>query len=343
MTPVREPIGLSIPPDAASEVSLGSPPPRVHGAPRLRLGRHVLLFAATFATATVANAYVQGIDLGANPLGVLAGLPYAITLMAILLAHEFGHYLLARAHAVDTTLPFFIPAPPSLFFIGTFGAFIRMRSLPRSRQALFDIGAAGPWVGIAVAVPALIVGLRLSEVKLTGGSDDVGMYLGDSLLFRGLTWLALGTSGDDVTIVLHPIALAGWLGLLVTAINLMPVGQLDGGHVVYAALGERWHHWISLGTVAALLVLGVSGVSSWLFWAALLAALGLRHPRLPDPDTGLGRRRRWGAVATLLLFVLTFMPEPMWLTLPAPPIPRHPEAIPVAAPASPASGEGVWL
>ncbi|MGD9763575.1 MAG: site-2 protease family protein [Candidatus Binatia bacterium] len=339
---MREPISLRGRPYA-----LGSDYPLYDSARTVamrqpKVGRHILLFAATFVTATLANAHVQGVDLGAHPLGFVAGLPYAIALMGILLAHECGHYLLSRRYGVDATLPYFIPAPPTLFFFGTFGAFIRMRSLPRTRRALFDIGAAGPWGGIAVAVPALILGLSLSEVQVVGEPPMAGWMLGDSLLFRALVWLTCGVSTHDATIVLHPIALAGWVGLFVTALNLMPVGQLDGGHVVYAALGERWHRWISLGTVGALLFLGVSAAPSWLLWATLLAVLGVRHPRLPDGLTALDRPRRWGVAATLLLFALTFMPDPISFSRPAPRAPRPADAIPVAAPPAAPAG-GVWV
>ncbi len=338
----RGPIGLPARADTTgglypSQAALGVP----RAAPRQRVGRHLLLFAATFGTAALAYAFEQ-VDVVSQPLGILIGVPYAASLMAILLAHEFGHYLTARAHAVDATLPFFIPAPPS-FFLGTFGAFIRMRSQPPSRRALFDIGAAGPWAGIAVAIPAVIVGLALSEVRLGHAADTLDLFLGDSLLFRGLSWLVLGTTDDEAAIILHPIAFAGWVGFLVTAINLIPAGQLDGGHVVYAALGERWHRLISIGTVAALLALGLTGAWTWLLLAALLAVLGLRHPPLAETTVGLDRRRGWGAAATLLLFILTFTPEPTWRASPTPPVPRFPEAIPVAVPVPPPAGDGVWL
>jgi len=237
------------------------------------------------------------------------------------------------ALGVDATLPFFIPAPP-LFFIGTLGAFIRMRSMPRDRKALFDVGAAGPWAGIAVAVPLLVLGLALSEVKPATPSTGGEFFLGESLLLRALMWLVLGVSNSDVNIVLHPIAMAGWVGLLVTALNLMPVGQLDGGHIVYAALGARWHRWISLGTVTAMVVLVAGGATSWLVWAVLLVALGLRHPRIADNDTPLDPIRRFSAAASLLLFALTFMPEPLKFV--PPPIPRSPDAVPVSVPAPPA-------
>lgn len=325
---MAEPISLRTRPDVLPRIG----PAPVTYEPRRRLGLHLALFVATFCTAAMSNALMQGENVFLAPGSIAAGVPYAIALMAILLAHELGHYVLARFHRVDATLPFFIPAPPGVFFIGTLGAFIRMRTLPRTNAALFDVGAAGPWGGMLVALPVLLVGLWLSDVQPITGADDAGLFLGDSLLFKGLTWLALGVSSDEVTVVLHPVALAGWVGLLVTALNLMPVGQLDGGHVVYAALGARWHRWISLGTLTALIVLGLGGALTWLVWAALLSVLGTRHPPILDPYTPLGRGRRWGAAATLLLFLLTFMPEPLWFSDGAPRIPRDPDAIPVEAP-----------
>lgn len=296
-------------------------------------GLHVALFAATFLTAAMASSPGQGLHLFAQPSGLLIGLPYAVVLMTILLFHEFGHYFLARFHRVDATLPFFIPAPPMLFFIGTLGAFIRMRSLPSDRKALFDIGAAGPWAGMLVAVPALIIGLSLSEVRPATPGGEAGLLYGDSLLFQAISWLVLGTTGDKVMILLHPIAFAGWVGLLVTALNLLPIGQLDGGHVVYAAFGEHWHRWISRGTLTTLIVLGLGGAVTWLVWAVLLSFLGMRHPRLLDSDTPLDPRRKWAAVATLVMFLLTFMPEPVYFSEPLPRIPRDEHALPVSAPA----------
>ncbi len=297
-------------------------------------GLHIALFAVTFLSTAAASALHQGLDVFAAPSRLLAGFPYAIALMTILLFHECGHYFLARLHRVDATLPFFIPAPPP-FLLGTFGAFIRMRSLPRDRRALFDVGAAGPWAGMMIAVPVLILGLHLSEIKAVAASPDGGLFLGDSLLFRALSWLVLGTTGDDVTIVLHLIALAGWVGLLVTALNLLPVGQLDGGHVVYAAFGERWHRWISRGTLTMLLVLGIGGATTWLIWAILLSVLGMRHPPLPDGATPLDGRRKWATMATIAMFLITFMPQPLYFSEPLPHIERDANAIPVSAPVQP--------
>lgn len=328
MRAVSEPISLRSRPYGAGDLQPIAP---LASRQRSRPGLHLALLVATFFTAALAYAVHAGANVFANPLELAIGVPYAVALIAILLAHELGHYALARWHRVEATLPFFIPAPP-LFFIGTLGAFIRMRTLPRDRKALFDIGAAGPWAGIAVAVPVLMLGLALSEVRPMKGVEP-GWYLGEPLLFKAVSWAVLGTSGDESTIILHPIAMAGWVGLLVTALNLMPVGQLDGGHIVYAWVGERWHRWVSAGCLTSLLVLSVGGAPSWIVWAALLFALGIRHPRLADNHTPLDRRRALAAAASLVLFVLTFMPEPLHFVPPPPP--RDPSAIPVSAPAAP--------
>jgi membrane-associated protease RseP (regulator of RpoE activity) len=260
----------------------------------------------------MASAQTQGVDIISDPLGVRAGFPFAITLMTILLSHEMGHYVMARAHRVDASLPYFLPAPP-LFWFGTFGAFIRMRTMPPHRRALFDIGAAGPWAGFVVAVPALILGLSLSTVQPLQPHEG-GLILGDSLLFSWLTQAVLGVSSDEVTVLLHPIALAGWFGLLVTCLNLLPVGQLDGGHVSYALFG-RHHRWIARGVLTFVVVLGIGGWLGWFVWALLFLIVGLDHPPTWDP-VALDRPRQIAAVLTFVLLILTFMPEPMALIEP---------------------------
>jgi len=274
---------------------------------------HILLFVLTFITTAMAGAF----QLGADPLrdfgSIRAGFPFAVTLLSILLIHELGHYTLSKVHGVRATLPYFIPAPP--IFIGTFGAFIRMKSPPPSRRALFDVGAAGPWAGLAVAIPAVIIGLRLSEVRPLGLSEG-GLVLGDSILFRFLTRLALGTTSDNVTILLHPIALAGWFGLFVTFLNLLPVGQLDGGHVAYALFG-RWHRLISRLFVAVIAVLGFAGWQGWFVWVVLLLIIGVDHPPTRDPVTPLNPRRQVAAWLTIGAFVLTFMSEPLAVSPPS--------------------------
>ena len=310
------------------------------GAPRPRRRQrgpllNIVLFAATFLTAAMASALNQGVDVFAHPLAIGAGFPFAITVMTILLFHECGHYFLARAHRVEATLPFFLPAPP-IFLFGTFGAFIRMRSLPQDRKALFDIGAAGPWAGFIVAVPAVIFGLQLSEVRPLGPFEG-GLILGDSLLFSWLTRLVLGVNPDQVTVLLHPVALAGWVGLLVTCFNLLPVGQLDGGHVAYAAFG-RHHRWISRGILTFVLVLGFGGWAGWFVWAIMFLILGLDHPPTWDPVTPLDRNRRFAAALTLGILIVTFMPEPLTFTEPAQAPIFEGERVPVSSPGHPVHG-----
>jgi len=291
-----------------------------------RLLLHLVLFLLTFATTTLAGALQKGAypvtSISTLVLGVLAhpeelvhGLSFAIPLMLILLCHEMGHYLFARKHGVQASLPYFLPAPPfPLLPIGTFGAFIRMRSVPTDRRTLFDIGAAGPWGGVLVAIPAVIIGLALSKVRPLSPLDG-GLYLGDSFLFSLLTRLVLGVSGNDVNIELHPIALAGWFGLFVTFLNLLPVGQLDGGHVTYALFG-RFHRWISRGFLALIFFLGFQGWVGWFFWVALLSLLGIDHPPTHDMYSTLDPRRKLYAWGTVGLFVLTFMSAPLMIVEP---------------------------
>ena len=185
-----------------------------------------------------------------------SGLSFSIPLMVILFAHEMGHYLTSRYHNVDASLPYFIPAPPSIFIIGTFGAFIRMREPARTRRVMFDIGAAGPWAGVMLAIPAVIIGLYLSDVTPLDKSAG-GLELGNSLLFLGLSHLVLGVDPSTVNVNLSPIAFAGWIGLLVTTLNLLPVGQLDGGHVIYALFPRR-HRTISMLFVVSCVLMVLS-------------------------------------------------------------------------------------
>jgi membrane-associated protease RseP (regulator of RpoE activity) len=294
---------------------------------------NVSLFLLTLLTTTMAGAYLAGGDLAVDPetthpywdliRNFAAGLEFSIPLMAILLSHELGHYLTARRNRVDASLPYFIPAPyPSVFLIGTFGAFIRIRSRPPSRRVIFDIGAAGPWAGFILAVPAVIIGLKLSDV-VPLDMNTGGLELGNSLMFFGLSRWVLGVNPNSVSINLHPIALAGWLGLFVTALNLLPVGQLDGGHVIYALFGGRLHRVISRVFVigGALIVLAsiamrLSFWGGWLLWAVLLLLLGLGHPSTTDAITPLSPRRRIAAWLTISLFVVTFSPVPFSFTPP---------------------------
>lgn len=265
---------------------------------------HVVLFVLTAATTLVAGAFQQGVNPLQEPGRIWLGLPFSLTLLLILGTHEFGHYIVSRRHQVDVTLPYFIPAPS---FIGTFGAFIKMKSPIMDRKILLDIGVAGPLAGIAVAVPAILIGLVLSDAG--PGGEPKGVALGSSLLFSFLNWLVHGSMPDDINLILHPVAFSGWIGLLVTSLNLLPVGQLDGGHVAYAVLGPRQRVLARL-IMAALLVLGVFTWSGWLVWVILLFFLGIDHPPVVYEWIPLDGRRRVIGWITLFLFVATFTPAP---------------------------------
>ncbi|HTR61031.1 MAG TPA: site-2 protease family protein [Candidatus Binataceae bacterium] len=297
---------------------------------------NLVLFALTLLTTTMAGAYSNGADLSLfHPIASLAalstGLSFSIPLMAILLSHEMGHYLTSRRNGVDASLPYFLPAPfPSYMIIGTFGAFIRMREVPRSRRVMFDIGAAGPWAGMLVALPCVIIGLRLSSVSPLSAQTGFSLELGNSLLFWGISRVVLGVDPNSVNITMHPMAFAGWIGLFVTTLNLLPIGQLDGGHVVYT-LFPRWHRTIStlfVGSCVLLVVvplaLGYSFWAGWLIWAVLGVALGLGHPVTQDRDTPLDSRRSIAAWATVVLFIVTFVPVPISISTPE--VPTKPQS-----------------
>jgi membrane-associated protease RseP (regulator of RpoE activity) len=265
---------------------------------------NIVLFILTLMTTLLAGALQEGVNPLKDPAQIPRGFPFALALMAILLAHELGHYLVAKRHGVDVTLPYFIPAPS---FIGTFGAFIKMRSPARDRRMLMDIGAAGPLVGMMVSIPLLILGLSLSEVKQVEG--QMGTSLGDSLLLWAVSKWVVGNVPPGHDVMIHPVGFAGWIGLLVTSLNLLPVGQLDGGHVLYALLGERQIK-ISKFVFVGLLALGVLGWEGWLFWGVLLWVMGFRHPPPVEWWVPLDRRRKIIGWVTMGVFILTFIPVP---------------------------------
>jgi len=279
-----------------------------------RLWLHITLFLVTLLTTTAAGALQAGVDFLSDPRAIVAGLPFALTLMSILLVHEMGHYLTSRYYGVKATLPYFIPGPS---FVGTFGAFIKMQSQMPDRRSLFDIGAAGPLAGLVLAVPAVIVGFQLSSVSPQDSSGS-GMILGSSLLLSFLSKITLGILPDDANIVLHPIGSAGWVGLFVTAMNLLPAGQLDGGHVTYALFGRKYI-WVSRLTVFAILTLGVTRLwDGWLIWGILLLFMGVRHPPPIDPDTPLDPKRKFMGWFLLATLAVTFIPVPISFQEPEP-------------------------
>lgn len=279
------------------------PPPRRIGSSTTT---HLVLFFLTFLTTTMAGALHVGVDPLRNPLGMIHGLPFSFTLMLILLCHELGHYVLAAVHRVPATLPYFIPGPP--FLVGTFGAFIKMHGMPRSRRALFDVGAAGPWAGFLIAVPAVILGLSWSEVRPLGGELEGGLSLGNSILFSTLSSTVLGVHPDDVTILLHPVALAGWFGIFVTFLNLLPIGQLDGGHVIYALFGRDAYKIARAFTIVAIayVVMKLEQAAIWTPMLILVIIMGIHHPPTADDTVEMDDFRWLLGVASMAIPVLCF-------------------------------------
>jgi membrane-associated protease RseP (regulator of RpoE activity) len=298
-----------------------------------------LLLLGTVAT-TFGSHYVLFADPAEGRTArVLSALAFSLSLVFILGVHEMGHYLLARRHGVDVSLPYFIPVP---FGMGTLGAVIRMRSPIPSKDALLDIGAAGPLAGAAVAIPVFALGLwkaKLLHVPLTEGVDVSGWAMlqrlahlagawvnhqplggahegpsqtafGDNLLSLGLQRVLVGRLAPGWDVSANPFILSGWFGLLVTMLNLLPVGQLDGGHVAYAVLGER-ARWLGRGVAVGLLGLALFLSAGWFLWFLVGAVLvGTRHPPVVA-SSPLSPGRRWVALASLVLLVLCFMPIPL--------------------------------
>ena len=248
-------------------------------------------------------------DLLAPPVMALAAL-YAVVLMAILGGHELGHYLTCRRNGLEATLPYFIPFPS---LIGTLGAFIRIKSPVGRKEQFFDIGASGPLTGFLLAVPALVVGVALSKV-LPMPQTDGSISLGEPLLLKIAARLLLGPIPAGSDIIIHPIGFAGWVGLLVTALNLIPVGQLDGGHVAYALLGPKSAKLAPL-ILVILVAMGVFLWAGWLLWAVIVALFmflpRFRHPRVFDEERTLSRGRVILGFAVLVVFILSFIPDPI--------------------------------
>ncbi len=290
---------------------------------------HALLFAATLFTTTLSGAIIAG-AIPADPSVVLApgtwgteffrawtaGLTFSVPLLAILLCHELGHYLPARRYQLDVSPPFFLPAPPIPVLIGTLGAFIRLRTILTDRRQLIDVGAAGPIAGFVVALPVLWIGLAHSQPVIESGVHGVQLWvggavawpLGDSLVTQVVRRLALGAAP---AVRLHPTAFAGWFGMFVTALNLLPMAQLDGGHILFAAL-PRWHERVARGFWVFIMLLGWFWIG-WLIWGFVVLALSrgrLSHPPVLDAYRPLPPSRRWLAWASLALFLITFAPVP---------------------------------
>jgi membrane-associated protease RseP (regulator of RpoE activity) len=286
---------------------------------RRALTTAILLFLATvISTLAVGAQFAQDYALDVAPFTndfapwkalvdsriLMLGLPFSFTLMSILLAHELGHFFACRYYGIAASYPYFIPAPT---LIGTMGAFIRIRSPIVNRKALFDVGISGPVVGFLFAVPALALALAYSKI-VPGAQADSDVSFGTPLLMQLLMGLVRpGINPHDL--LLHPIGRAAWVGLLTTGLNLMPIGQLDGGHILFALSSEN-HRRISLASVLLLLPLGRFYWSGWYLWAGLSLLFGFRHPVLLDRWEPIDQKRRAWALVALIIFLVCFMPTP---------------------------------
>ena len=251
---------------------------------------HILLFILTVASTLI-----------------VGGPAYSITIILILLGHEMGHYFMSRRYGIKATLPYFLPFPFSPF--GTLGAVIRMESTVSSRKALFDTGVAGPFTSLFLSIPAIMIGLRFSEVIPTTQVQEGTIRLGDPLLFSLIQRLVMGQVPESHDILLHPIGYAGWVGLFVTALNLLPVGQLDGGHIAYALFGRK-SRMIFFVAIVVMAFITIFYNPGWLLLLILFILFGFRHPAPSDDQTSLdGKRKLMGGIA-FLFFFLSFTPSP---------------------------------
>jgi len=244
-----------------------------------------------------------------DPQTIFLAIIYTGVLLGILLGHELGHYLTCRHYSINATLPYFIPAPT---LIGTLGAFIKIKSPITRKQQLFDIGIAGPLTGFILSLPALAYGISLSKVIPPSALPEEGTLLfGEPLLLKILGSLILKDIPSGYDILIHPIAFAGWVGILVTSFNLFPVGQLDGGHISYALIGPAKSRALARVMLGVFIIMGIIFWIGWFLWAFIILVLGLRHPRIIDEETPLSQRRRFMGLIALVIFILSFIPDPL--------------------------------
>jgi membrane-associated protease RseP (regulator of RpoE activity) len=283
-----------------------------------------LLLSITFITTSFAGLFYSIGDIGfirgflffsAKPSLILLGVPFSIPLVTILLAHELGHFFACRYYGMRCTPPFFIPAPVPL--TGTLGAFIKIKSSFRNKRALFDIGIAGPLTGFLFSIPVLCIGIGLSKINPKGLLGHGGLSFGEPLLFRLLGMFILGYRPDRQDMMAHPMAMAGWIGLLATSLNLLPIWQLDGGHLAYSILGRSRQKKLSVVTVTGLILLSFWGwpTPSYLLFGVLLLVIGLKfhfyHPATLMDEEKIGAGRLWIGGLALLILILSFTPVPI--------------------------------
>ena len=312
-----------------------APPPEIpgtsagsaHSSEKTRIILPAILFVTTFLTTLLAGFWwhisfvsANEAEIGnhltrvlSNPFELLSGLPYSCTILGILLAHEMGHYLTCRYYGIRATLPYLIPAP---FLFGTFGAVIKIKSVFNDRRQLFDVGIAGPLVGFVLIIPALIVGFQNSTEFVFTDAVEQTVEFGEPLLFQ-LAAMSFFPGSTHANINLHPIGWAAWFGMLATSINLLPIGQLDGGHIVYAIFGPRGHRLISYSAFGGLIAISLysslyyGSMLGYLVFALVLLFLGFRHPHPRTEFIPLGRGRLILAVVGLIVFLLTCIVVPV--------------------------------
>jgi membrane-associated protease RseP (regulator of RpoE activity) len=282
-----------------------------------------VLFAATLLSTSYVGLLYSGISPSIfgvlrNPFILFLGIPFSFPLLMILLAHEMGHFLACRYYRIRCTPPYFLPFPISI--AGTMGAFIRIRSPFMHRRALFDVGIAGPLAGFVFVIPSLVIGIALSEIVDKGALDSGFYAFGEPLLFQWIGGLTLGYDPAAHDMIAHPIAMAGWFGLLVTCLNLLPIWQLDGGHIAYALLGREPQKKLSIVMAIALVLISFLGwpLPAYLLFGVILLVLGARfrfyHPPTVYEDEPIGAGRMWLSLLALAILVTSFTPTPFYLT-----------------------------
>lgn len=292
---------------------------RSKSGPWLNIFLFVLTIASTFFVGlswSLSYRYGNAVDqdfpfnfragLFGDPAIVTLSVLYSVVLLVILLGHEFGHYLACRRYRIDATLPYFVPAPT---LIGTLGAFIKIKSPITRKHQLFDIGAAGPLASFVLALPALVVGLSLSKIAPPPQGEGA-LVFGEPLLFKFIVGLLFKDVPAGYVILPHPVAFAGWIGILVTALNLFPMGQLDGGHIFFAMFGRK-AMTVAKVFLVGFVVMGVFFWVGWFVWALIILLLGLKHPRVADEDVPLSPGRKAIGVLMVLIFVISFIPAPI--------------------------------
>lgn len=282
---------------------------------------HIILFLLTVLTTIMAGIQLSITDYNAlfqlgifkyfinNPSTIISGISYSFAILLILGFHEMGHYYHSKKYGVKATLPYFIPAPPIIFIVGTFGAVIKIKSRINWRRALVEIGAAGPIASFLLSIPITIIGLKLSRIVAITPSET-SIAFGNSILFGFLSRLVIGGElPPNAGIYMHPLAFAGWFGFFATALNLIPIGQLDGGHLFYALLGKNFKKFSRI-VFFIILPMGILW-PGWFIWAIMLTLLGLKHPRVYDEDKPLSPREKLLIGINIIIFILCFIPKPI--------------------------------